>query len=101
MRIAAARGNIMKIFLIISQLIYVICLIPWFPIWGLSFMSFDSGIALGNSAFVIGIGLYPVAVIVCSILGWVLRGRNKRLAIIFNSVPMIWIIGFGLLMIII
>jgi hypothetical protein len=91
----------MKIYLIISQLIYAICLIPWFPIWGLSFMSFDNGIALGNSAFVIGIGLYPVAVIICSILGWLLQRRNKMLAIIFNSVPMLWIIGFVLLMLIV
>jgi hypothetical protein len=89
----------MKAYLIISQLIYIICLIPWFPIWGLSFMSFDNGIALGNSAFVIGIGLYPIAVIICSILGWLLRGRKKGLAIAFNSIPMIWIVSIGLLLV--
>jgi hypothetical protein len=89
----------MKIYLITSQLIYVICIILWLPIWGLSFMSFDNGIAIGNTAFVVGIGLYPIAVIICSIFGWLLSRRKKGVAITINLVPMIWIVSIGLLMV--
>lgn len=88
---------IMKVYLIISQLVYLICIIPWLPIWGLSFMSFDNGIDLGNTAFVLGIGLYPIVVIICSIFGWFLHKRRKGLAITINLVPVIWIVSIGLL----
>jgi len=86
----------MKIFLIISQFVYAVCLLPWFIIFGLSFMSFDNGINWGNSAFVIGIGAYPIFVIICSAVAWILRKRKKTFAIIVNLIPMVWIIGLGI-----
>lgn len=91
----------MKIYLIGSQILYVLCLIPWFVIWGLSFMSFDNGFSAGNISFVLGIGLYPVAVILCSIFSWILYMYKKRTAIIINSIPMIWVVGLGVLMLMI
>ncbi|HYK74242.1 MAG TPA: hypothetical protein VEV44_14195 [Pseudoneobacillus sp.] len=89
----------MKTFLIISQLVYLLCIIPWLPIWGLSFMSFDNGIALGNVTFVSAIGLYPIAVIICSIFAWLLRIRKMGIAIILNLIPMLWIVSIGLLLV--
>lgn len=87
----------MIIFLIISEVIYVASLLPWLIMFGLSFMSFDAGFGFANIAFVGGIALYPLAVIICSILGWVYRLRKKRIAIIIHCIPMIWIISFLLL----
>ncbi|MEY2194281.1 hypothetical protein AB7942_16295 [Neobacillus sp. BF23-41] len=84
----------MKLYLIISQILFLLSLIPWFVIWGLSFMSFDSGVNLSNGSFVLAISLYPVAVIISSILAWVFRVRRKRLACILNLIPMIWIMAF-------
>lgn len=84
----------MKPYLIIIQILYVLSLLPWFVIWGLSFMSFDSGVNLSNVSFVLVISLYPIAVIICSILAWFFRVKKKRLAIIMNAVPLLWIIGF-------
>lgn len=84
----------MKAYLIISQLIYLISLIPWFVILGLSFMSFDSGINLYNVSFVSLICVYPAAVIICSITAWLFRVTKKRLAIILNLLPLLWIFGF-------
>lgn len=88
----------MRLFLVISQLLYVLSLGPWVVIWMMSFMSFDSGIGLWNSLFVITIGIYPIAILVCSILAWVKRVHKRRQAIIINLVPSLWIIAFKLLM---
>ncbi len=87
-----------KPFLIITQVLYVLSLLPWFVIWGMSFMSFDAGIGLYNSLFVITITLYPVAVIVGSILSWVFHRKRKNLAVIFNLVPLVWVIAFAVFM---
>ncbi|EFM08547.1 conserved hypothetical protein [Paenibacillus curdlanolyticus YK9] len=83
----------MKIFLAISQIIYVISFLPWLLIFGMSFMSFDQGFSVWNLSFVGGIAIYPVAVLLGSILGWVLHKRNKRAAVIWNLVPMLWVVG--------
>lgn len=84
----------MKPYLIVSQVLYILSFVPWFVIWGLSFMSFDSGVNLYNVSFVLVITLYPVAVVTGSISAWILRVKKKRLAIIMNLIPMIWIIAF-------
>lgn len=84
----------MKPYLIITQILYALSFIPWFVIWGLSFMSFDSGVNSANVSFVLAISLYPVAVIICAILAWFFRVKKKRLSIILNLVPMLWIFGF-------
>lgn len=85
----------MKKFLVISQFFYLLFLIPWLLIFGLSFMSFDGGVNAFNSAFVLGIGLYPVAFLICSIFAWVLHRRKQRVAIILNCIPLIWVVGVG------
>jgi hypothetical protein len=84
----------MRMFLIISQIFYLISIIPWFVIWGLSFMSFDGGVTFSNGVYVLVITLYPIAVIICSILSWVFRVKRKRLSLIFNLIPLIWVISF-------
>lgn len=84
----------MTLFLIITQILFLVSLLPWYVIWMMSFMSFDSGIGLGNSAFVIAISLYPVAVIICSLLAWKLRGTSRRRAVVINLVPLIWVLSF-------
>ncbi|MFC5469161.1 hypothetical protein ACFPPD_10555 [Cohnella suwonensis] len=86
----------MKSFLIIGQVMYALCLAPWLLVWGLSFMGFDQGFSLFNIALVAGIGLYPVALIACSILAWKLRKRKKKIAVLLNLVPLVWILGVGI-----
>jgi hypothetical protein len=89
---------IMKLFLIIVQSFYSIMLLPWFFVWGLSFMVFDNGISLWGIGIVIIVSLYPVAVTVCSILSWVYRKMVKPIYIVFiNLVPLLWIIAFAVI----
>ncbi|PKG22796.1 hypothetical protein [Niallia nealsonii] len=85
----------MKTYLVITQILYAVCLLPWLVVFGMSFMSFDQGISVANSAFVFGIGVYPIFVIICSVVAWIYRKRKKKLAIIVNLIPMLWIIGLG------
>lgn len=87
----------MIVFLIISQVIYMVSLLPWLVVFGLSFMSFDAGFGFYNIAFVGGIAAYPLAMVACTILAWVFRLRNKRVAVIINCIPLLWLIGFLLL----
>jgi len=84
----------MKPYLIISQFLYILSFVPWFVIWGLSFMSFDSGFNFYNIFFVLVITLYPVAVVTGSISAWIFRVKKKRLAVMMNLIPMIWVIAF-------
>lgn len=84
----------MKPYLIVSQIIFAISLVPWFVIWGLSFMSFDAGVNFYNISFVLTITLYPVAVILSSIFAWAYSVKKKRFAIMINLLPLLWIITF-------
>ncbi|SFB02092.1 MULTISPECIES: hypothetical protein [unclassified Bacillus (in: firmicutes)] len=89
----------MKPYLIITQILYLISLFPWFVIWGLSFMSFDSGVNVNNVSFVLVISLYPVAVVIGSILAWIFRLKKRRFAVIINLMPCLWIISFIVFMV--
>jgi hypothetical protein len=85
----------MKLYLISIQAFYLISLIPWFLIWGLSFMVFDNGISAWGVSIMVIVSLYPVAVIICSILSWLFREKLKSLTIFFiSSIPLLWVITF-------
>lgn len=101
MRIGGGGEKGLKTFLAVSQSLYALCLLPWLLVWGLSFMSFDQGFAWTSFALVAGIGIYPIAVVLCSIFAWILRKRRKRLATLLNLIPMVWILCLGIPLVII
>ncbi|WP_127498204.1 hypothetical protein [Paenibacillus glycanilyticus] len=88
----------MKKFLVISQIIYLLFLIPWLFTFGMSFMSFDGGFTALNILFVLGLGVYPLFMIACSIVAWTLHRGYKRAAILSNCVPMLWVGSIGTLL---
>ncbi|MEC0173765.1 hypothetical protein P4H83_02650 [Paenibacillus favisporus] len=85
----------MRTYFVISQIIYVLCFIPWLLIWGISFMGFDSGISGAAIALVSVIGVYPLVTIACAIMAWVFYKKRKRAAVIVNSIPLLWVLGIG------
>ncbi|MEK3732080.1 hypothetical protein MKX64_06450 [Paenibacillus sp. FSL M8-0334] len=88
----------MKLFLFISQSIYALMLVPWFIVWGVSFMVFDSGYSLWGVGIMIMVTLYPIAVAVCSLLSWIYVKKMRPLSIVaINLVPSIWIMAFALI----
>ncbi|MNG20707.1 hypothetical protein D3C84_1049850 [compost metagenome] len=82
--------------IIISQVIYVLLLLVWLFIAGMSVMLFDDPQAANDVTtwliftFIL---LYPVGVLVSIVVGWVVfaRGKYKRM-LIWNAIPLIWII---------
>jgi len=88
----------MKPFLVISQMLYGLCLFPWLMVWGLSFMGFDTGFSWFAVAWVTGIGMYPVAAVVCAVAAWILHTRRRLLALALNLIPALWIIGLWIVL---
>lgn len=86
----------MKTFLIITQALYALCLAGWFIVWAMSVMVFDNGVQFWNSLYFITVSVFPIVVLACSVIAWVFRVRRRRLAIIVNLIPMLWIAAFGI-----
>jgi hypothetical protein len=82
----------MKAYLVSSQLVYALCLAPWFLIWGITLMGFANGINWFSLTLTGVVSLYPIAAIVCSILAWKFRDKRRRAAVIVNLIPMLWIL---------
>ena len=88
----------MKLYLFIIQSFYVLTLIPWFIIWGLSFMAFDSGVSMWGISLVTIVTLYPLAVVICSVLSWLLKKKVKTISlIIISAFPLLWVVSFAVL----
>jgi hypothetical protein len=86
----------MILYLLIIQVFYLVTLIPWFVIWGLSTMVFDAGVTAWGISIMIIVSLYPIAVVACSILSWVFRKKWKSLNIyIISAIPLLWVVAFG------
>lgn len=81
------------IWLIVSQLLQLLSLVPWLVIAGLSVMAFDSPEAITSAQtwlFVGAIWLYPLLPIACAIIAWVCFARRRmRGALISTSLPLI------------
>ena len=90
----------MKPFLIVSQAIYAICLLPWFFVWAMSVMAFDQGFHYWNTLYFALVTVFPVVALVSSILAWALRKRKPRAAAAVNVLPLVWIVGFGMFLLV-
>lgn len=77
------------VWLIFSQLLYLILLIPWGAASMMAVMAFDAGFNLYNLTFVGILWSYPIWPILFSILAWVAYARqNAKMAMIWTSVPL-------------
>lgn len=95
-------SKVVLAWMIVSQLGYLLSLLPWLMFSGLAVMAFD---APGSTEmwqpwlFVAVVWSYPLLPLLCSIVAWVLytRGRGTGAAIA-TSVPLV-LGGFGLILI--
>jgi hypothetical protein len=79
------------IWLIVSQVLYLLALLPWLIMAGFAFMMFDSGFSVKALLFASGIWTYPLVALSCAILAWLLYGwGNTTGALVATSVPMLW-----------
>jgi hypothetical protein len=91
------------LWLIISQAIYLLSLLPWLAMAGLAFMAFDapgSTEQAGPWLFAGSIWAYPLLPLVCSIAAWLLyRGEHMRGAVIATTAPMVLVALAGLVLV--
>lgn len=82
----------MLAWLIITQLLGLLSLLPWLVISGLSFMAFDAGYSITAVVFVGLIWSYPLLPIICSIVAWVAYARGQTTtALVSTSIPLLLI----------
>lgn len=87
------RPSPLKPYLIVTQVVYVLALIPWSLVFIMSPMMFDAGVAVWNSITFGFIAAYPVALIISSILAWRLRRRARSAVVYFvGGIPALWIV---------
>ncbi|MNQ92332.1 hypothetical protein D3C85_1077550 [compost metagenome] len=82
--------------LIVSQIVYVLFVLVWLFIAGMSVMLFDDPDAVGHLGtwlIFISILLYPLGLIAAIIGGWVTFARRRYRAVtIWNCIPLLWIV---------
>lgn len=82
--------------LIVSQIVYILFIVVWLFMAGMSVMMFDSPDAAGEATpwlvFIL-ILLYPLALVVALIVGWRRFARQRyKNALIWNGIPLLWIV---------
>jgi hypothetical protein len=76
--------------LIITQVLAALSLLPWFIMAGLSVLAFDSGYGLSAVLFVAMVWLYPLLPLGCAVRAWSLYRHGKlRGAMITTSIPLV------------
>ena len=83
----------MRPYLIVSQAIYLLAFIPWSFLIIMSPMAFDAGVSTWNISLVAILIAYPIAVIVCSLVAWMLHRKHARTSAYVNIIPALWFIG--------
>ena len=66
------------IWMILSQLLAVLSLIPWLLMAGLSVMAFDSGVTAEAWAVVIAVWSYPILPLLLVIAAWIAFARRRN-----------------------
>ncbi|QHT60213.1 hypothetical protein GXP70_09840 [Paenibacillus lycopersici] len=82
--------------LIMSQLVYLVSLVAWLFVLGMSVMGFDSPKAAYDVTtwlIFIYILIYPAAILGSMIAGWILFARRRRrAAMLWNGIPLLWLL---------
>ncbi|XID93407.1 hypothetical protein ACF3MZ_02405 [Paenibacillaceae bacterium WGS1546] len=84
--------------LIVLQIVYVLFIPVWLLIAGIAAMAVSDPNADAAAALLVMIGvlLYPVALLLALILGWLKFGRRHfKASLIWNGLPLIWIVPLG------
>lgn len=68
------------IWMIVSQILAVVSLVPWLLMAGLSVMAFDQGSTPEAWTFVIAVWSYPVLPIILVIAAWIAYAKHRNRA---------------------
>jgi hypothetical protein len=67
------------IWMIVSQILAVLSLMPWLLMAGLSVMAFDEGVSTEAWTIVITVWLYPLIPLLLVIAAWIAFARRKNI----------------------
>ncbi|HWL24156.1 MAG TPA: hypothetical protein VNR38_10480 [Ureibacillus sp.] len=84
----------MKLYLIATQMIYYVTFMFWIVFWGMALTAVLQVSSLQHILFFALTTIYPIAVIVCTIIAWYYHQTNKGLSVSINLIPAIWLIGY-------
>lgn len=85
-----APPRALLIWLIVSQALAALSLVPWGFMAGLSVRSSDSGVTRPTIALVAMVWAYPIVPLACSIIAWLLyRRRRARAAGLITAIPLL------------
>ncbi len=77
------------VWLIVSQLIYLVSLFPWLAMALMSFMAFDAGVNWQNLLFVLAMWSYPLWLLLFAALAWLAyRRAHYKAALAWTSLPL-------------
>ncbi|MFN8497696.1 MAG: hypothetical protein U0641_07550 [Anaerolineae bacterium] len=80
----------MLFWLIVSQILTLGSLLPWFAVAGLSFTAFNAGFSWGALLLVALVWSYPVFILVCIALAWWCYYQSyPNASLISTSVPLL------------
>ena len=90
------------VWLVVSQALYALSLVPWVFVAGMAVMAFDapgSTEMLAPWLFVGAVWSYPLWLLVLAIVAWVLYAKKRlRGAVIATSVPLAGFVVLGVLL---
>jgi uncharacterized membrane protein YdbT with pleckstrin-like domain len=94
-----SRRTGLMAWLVMSQLVTLVALVPWLGAALMSFMAFDAGVQPGAVAFVLGMWIYPLLALLCIILAWKFyRAQKDKLAAILSGLPVLPPMLLGILL---
>ncbi|MBP2001386.1 small-conductance mechanosensitive channel [Paenibacillus shirakamiensis] len=84
----------MKAYLITNQIVYLCTMPVWLYLLVITTMLFDNGDSLWAETMMTLVSLYPVVVILCSILSWIVfkKKLRARAPVILSVVPIGYIV---------
>ncbi len=87
----------MKLYLIATQVVYYVALLPWIFFWVMAFIMIMHAPTSQNTILFTLTTLYPIAVIVCTIIAWYFHMNKRSVSIAINFIPAIWLIYYYML----
>ena len=100
---AAPSGCGPLVWMILTQLLGLLSLIPWFFAAVASVMSYDKGVTFAANLLAAAVWSYPLLPVGCSILAWILYAlKRRRAAVVVTTLPVLLVLlggcFFGLFM---
>nr|WP_106782511.1 hypothetical protein [Lysinibacillus timonensis] len=84
----------MRLYLIATQIVYFVTLIPWLILWAMAFIVISHASDMENAMLFSFLSIYPVVVIASSIIAWYFHSNKPFISLVLGLIPSIWIVYY-------